>query len=112
MPIEDFNGRTFVAYLDISGFKKKMENRDEALGILNAFYSTGYRVLSRQNYNCRIEGIFVSDCGVLFVREGSDEVRQIEVLLRVIREINREMLNKDIMLTTSIAYGDFTTKTV
>jgi hypothetical protein len=50
--------------------------------------------------------LFVSDCGILFAR-GDNPIRQIKVILSIIREINKEMLKENVMLTTSIAYGEF-----
>lgn len=106
MPIEDFEGMTFVAFIDIAGFKKMMRRRNRALKVLDMFYNTGYSILREQNYNRKVEGIFISDCGILFVR-GNDAISQIEAVLDAVREINKEMLKENIMLTTSIAYGKF-----
>ncbi len=36
MPLTDYNGTTFVAFVDISGFKKM--NRDKAYQALDDFY--------------------------------------------------------------------------
>lgn len=68
MPIHDFHGETFVAFIDISGFKELMKNDDDALKALSRLYQAGYNVLQERN---GVEGLFVFDCGILFVREGS-----------------------------------------
>ncbi len=109
MPISNFKGETFVAFLDISGFKQLMKNEKRAWKAIDKLYQYGYDVIrenNRQN-NIRVEGLFVSDSGILFVRDCLDKKECIKVLLKVIRELNRRMLNHDFMLTTSIAYGHF-----
>jgi hypothetical protein len=110
MPIEDFEGETFVAFIDISGFKNLMK-RAEAERALNNFYQYGYDILNannRQNGCIKVDGIFISDCGILFVRDNSNNLRDcLMTLLRLIRDINIRMLQHDYILTTSIAYGSF-----
>ncbi|AKB81141.1 hypothetical protein MSBR3_0563 [Methanosarcina barkeri 3] len=107
MPLDNFYGQTFVAFIDISGFKQLMKE-GRAEGALDIFYTAGYN-----NTNREIGGIFVSDCGILFW--GNDlssssipEKRHaLESLLSSIRNINHEMCHQDFILTTSIAYGYF-----
>ncbi|MCB0536559.1 MAG: hypothetical protein KDE33_03435 [Bacteroidetes bacterium] len=103
MPIQDFNGNTFVAFTDISGFKLLMKNDIDALKSIKHFYQTGYNVLQQKE---GIEGFFISDCGILFARNGTDNDK-LKRLLEAIELINKEMLARDYMLTTSIAYGNF-----
>ncbi len=57
-------------------------------------------------------GIFISDCGILFVPNESKDnndakLNSLRMILNAVREINCEMLKEDIILTTSIAYGNF-----
>ncbi len=106
MTVRDFSGKTFVAYVDISGFKEMMNNKKRALRALDHFYNSGYRILDMTEYGNSVCGIFVSDCCVLFAVDG-DEVDKLRMLLEVVRELNRAMLNKNIMLTTSLAFGEF-----
>jgi hypothetical protein len=108
MPLPDFpEADTFVAYTDISGFKELMR-RKSGWQALNVFYSSGYRALQETPM---VEGLFVSDCGVLFVRDNTTSViTRLESLLKVIKEINKDMRDNDFMLTTSIAYGPFAYK--
>ena len=103
MPIQDFNGNTFVAFTDISGFKLLMKNDSEALKAIKYFYQIGYNVLQETD---GVEGFFISDCGILFARNGNNEDK-LKKLLKAIELINQQMLNRDYMLTTSIAYGNF-----
>lgn len=108
MPIRDYMGDTFVAFLDISGFKKYMR-KGKAMAALECFYSAGYEILGDQNGN-QVDGIFISDCGVLFVR--NDQVNlspedNLHHLLTIIKRINERMISNRFMVTTSIAYGNF-----
>ena len=103
MPIADYNGNTFVAFTDISGFKELMKKDIDALDAIRYFYQTGFNVL-RNSEN--VEGFFVSDCGILFSRNGNNE-EKLSALLKVIKRINQKMINRNYMLTTSIAFGHF-----
>jgi hypothetical protein len=104
VPLSNFDGETFVAYLDISGFKELMK-RKNAWKALDVFYSSGYNSLQ---LNPSVEGFFVSDCGVLFVRSNASLLDKFSTLLKVIREINLKMTTEGFMLKSSIAYGRFT----
>lgn len=109
MPLSNFDGYTFVAYLDISGFKKLIKQGDKAWEALDKLYQLGYDVL-RPNSNdiaLKVEGLFVSDCGILFVRGSYSNKEKLLSLLKIVEKINRGMLKDDFMLTTSIAYGHF-----
>ena len=65
MAISNFSGETFVAYLDISGFKELMKD-DRAVDAMDQFYQAGYEY---RNIFQNVEGFFISDCGILYVRE-------------------------------------------
>ena len=105
MPINDFDGNTFLGFLDISGLKELMKNEKRAWRALDRLYQCGYESLHKNKAG--VEGLFISDCGILFVRGCQDEVKCLKSLLVVVKDINREMLKDDLMLTTSIAYGNF-----
>lgn len=103
--MDSYEGNTFVAFLDISGFKELMK-KDSAWDALDTFYNLGYEVTNDSNH---IEGIFVSDSGILFCRNQSviDKYNSLREMLSCVKRINQEMAGKDFMLTTSIAYGHF-----
>ncbi|MDD4899255.1 MAG: hypothetical protein PHT31_06370 [Candidatus Omnitrophica bacterium] len=108
MPITNFEGNTFVAFLDISGFKEMVKHQEKAWLALDRFYQLGYNILRRQNDEFpRVDGLFISDCGILFAREGNSVQNQLSSLLSKIEKINKGMLEEDVMLTTSIAFGPF-----
>lgn len=106
MPIADFNGETFVAFLDISGFKEMMKgDGSQAVYALDRLNVAGYDVLK---HNRDIAGFFISDCGVLFVKnETMNKKEQLESMLKVVKDINKRLIKNDIMTTTSISYGHF-----
>jgi len=103
MLIADFSGNTFVAFTDISGFKELMKNDETALEAIKYFYQTGYNVL-RDTDN--VEGFFVSDCGILFSRNGDNQTKLLSIL-DAVKKINKRMIEKNYMLTTSITFGSF-----
>lgn len=107
MPIQNFDGNTFVAFVDISGFKSLMLDRVKAINALRQFYQTGFDLIQNQSANrMKVEGFFISDCAVLFVRNGLNNHNiALEKLLNVIERLNRKMLENDLMLTTSICFG-------
>lgn len=110
MSITNYNGDTFVAFMDISGFKTLMED-GKAKDTLNCFYNAGHKSLFNQTNNGNhVEGILISDCAVLFVRNyqgRSNQVNDLDSILKIIKEISQIMIKNEIMLTTSIAYGKF-----
>lgn len=112
MPIRNYSGKTFVAFLDICGFKELMRTKQRAWRALDKMYTAGYQVLRENNEQVHVEGLFISDCGILFLRREQQPDIFIESdlnqLLSKVRKINQIMLSDDFMLTTSIAYGQFT----
>jgi hypothetical protein len=108
MPLDPFDGTTFVAFMDISGFMKMMTEESRAVHALDCFYQAGYDALHLQNGQPRVDGLFISDCGVLFVRgAGQDSHAGLQTLLDVVEKINRAVLASEVMLTTSTAHGAF-----
>lgn len=87
-----------------------MKTLERALNALDRLYSSGYNQLRNQNLqnDTTIEGFFMSDCGILFVRKMNHNlVSGFSSLLDTIKQINCEMIREDFMLMTSIAYGQF-----
>lgn len=101
--LNKFSGQIFVAFIDICGFKAMM-SENKAFDALNKFYQIGYDELQACG---DINGIFISDCGILYVTRDTSKEKKLEILLRIVRSINLKMLEADYMLTTNIAYGDF-----
>ncbi len=115
MGIYNYEGKTYVAFVDISGFKHMMNDKERIAKVVYGFYQSGYKVLDkhRNGNEVEIQGIFVSDCGILFVNkdhkdndEGLDLNREsLNLLLEVVKDINFAMIKYNVMLTSSIAYG-------
>lgn len=101
--INNIDENTFVAFLDISGFKNLM-GENKAFKALTEFYKCGYSLIP--NNNNTVQGFFVSDSGILFARN-QDVRHSLISLLNLIRDINIEMLEKGYLLSCSIAYGHF-----
>jgi hypothetical protein len=110
MAFPDFHGDTFVAFCDISGFKNLMSrNSARAIHSLGKFYETAFRAVRRTSRENPIYGLVVSDCAILVAenRNGIGNRAALNSLLSCIKEINKGGLEHDLMLTTSIAYGEF-----
>jgi len=109
MPVDLFDGETFVAFADISGFRQLMQEEHRAAQALDHFYNAGYRILREQKGAGRnhVEGLFISDCAILFSTQTARRIEALSSLLAVIGDLNREMLDEDYMLMTSIAFGQF-----
>ena len=111
MPLENIDTDTFVAFVDISGFKKLMKRGKSAWKAMKYFYQNGYQLIEDQNTpNIRVEGIFVSDSAVLFIRNnynGGNRLQELQIILDYIKELNKKMIERDYLLTTSIAFGQF-----
>lgn len=118
MGIYNFEGETFLAFIDISGFKHLMKNKEKIAETVYKFYQCGYNTLNKHRYGpnrelARIQGIFVSDCGIIFVNEDHEDLNQnlevkresLNLLLGVIKELNAGMIENNTVLTSSIAYG-------
>lgn len=103
MPIKNFDDDCFVAFTDISGFKEMMKHDQQAVDAIGHLYTSGFNAL-RDNPN--INGLFVSDCGILFTRD-QPAVDQVKTMLEVLERLNRDLLMHQVMLTTSIAWGHF-----
>jgi hypothetical protein len=113
MPENEQN--TFVAYIDISGFKSYL---DQGLGriVLDDFYNSGSKVVRENNIRAsnsslknHIQGILISDCAILWITDPpnleNEWTKMLLNMLSVIRNYNIEMLRMNHLLTCSIAYG-------
>jgi hypothetical protein len=108
MPIGNFQGNTFVAFTDIAGFKSMMADGNRGASALDTLYRSGYSVIRDQPPDTpRVEGLFVSDCGILFVRDHAPAGSGLEALLTVVESLNRSCFEEAVSLTTAIAWGEF-----
>ena len=110
MTLEAYESKdTFLAFTDISGFKSLMK---EGRGpkALDIFFDGAFHRLKNDEHHY-FDGIFMSDCGILFARNDLHpeltNTEFLEKLLHIIKDLNSLMLRSGYMLTTSIAYGKF-----
>jgi hypothetical protein len=120
-PMPEYEGNTYVGYLDISGFKQMMsDNREKAEHVLDGFYSTIYDNIYDANSDDskldKFNAVVVSDCAVLFLSRqdsaGTNDVDKIEglsIILEIIRNMNRKFIDHcyPFMTTCPISYGYF-----
>jgi hypothetical protein len=118
MTIREYSGKTYVAFLDLSGFKEMMKRQEQAANALDRFYNTIYHVgrgFTRANISSRlleVNEIVVSDCAILFSRNGEGEQDKIDGLrsvLSFIQQVNRYLISstQSLMATCVVDYGNF-----
>ena len=97
-------GDTFVAFIDISGFKELMRI-NQAEQALNVFYNAGYSTMENIP---TLSGFFISDCGIIYNhRSDHANLTKLKDILKAIKQINLEMINNNYMTFSSVAYGEF-----
>jgi hypothetical protein len=115
MPLRDFDGNTFVAFCDIAGFRNMLsKDKNRAAKALDAFYNCGYQTLRDQRNGqggagapqVEVDGIFISDCGVLYALAGNAR-DQLKAICLVLAKIHKSAFEKTVQLASAIAYGDF-----
>jgi hypothetical protein len=116
MSVPSYEGKTYVAYLDISGFKQMMTNKEKVESVLNKFYTTLYNTVYEVNSDSsptKMNAVAVSDCAVLFLNKDEheivDQIEGLSKMLRFIRIVNRAFIDHafPFMTICSIAYGMF-----
>jgi hypothetical protein len=129
--VRDYHGNTFVAFLDVLGFRDTVKNDISlAAHILDKFYGTIYDTSlnltvrsadidrnSRGNTTILpgVNMIVASDCAVIFSRNtesGENLSNDLECVLKFISEVNNRLIKSEpspsVLTTCSIAYGQFT----
>ena len=108
-----FYGDTFVAFLDICGFKQMMQNPRKAEEALDNFFRIVYEEVTTSD---RLNSIAVSDSAIIFARdniphndpEESGDLRdhnKLCSLLACVKKIACRMIQIDVAIKGSIAYG-------
>lgn len=112
--VDSFHGKTYVAYLDISGFAQMMEDLDAARDVLNNFYATIFDFCEYSvSTSPRISMIVASDCAVLFTRNQTrrDRFDGLLAMFNFVKHVNRQFIggnrSQPFMTTCSVAYGTF-----
>lgn len=110
--VESFDGETFVAFLDICGFKHMMRNTKRAEKALDNFFRTVYREVSRSE---ELNSIAVSDSAIIFAGDNAShanrdigdlrDFRRLGSILECVQRIAFRMIRLNIAIKGSIAYG-------
>lgn len=102
--MQNFDGKTFVAWVDLSGFKELMKQK-KAWEALNYFFNLGYDILSGFT---NLSSLFVSDSGIIYCHNSQQsEKERLLDLLSAIQKINLDLLSQNYLTKCSIAFGDF-----
>ncbi|MCE7737093.1 MAG: hypothetical protein GPJ54_19560 [Candidatus Heimdallarchaeota archaeon] len=120
MPIASYHGEeTYVAYLDISGFKKLMDSSyrngtNYAIEVLDLFYNTISTLIMKNDENpekSEISVLMFSDSAILYCRNSPNnlEVDGLIDLLLLLKDINSSLFKSkyNILTTSSLSFGDF-----
>ena len=119
MSIESFDENTFVAFLDICGFKDLMETPGKAEECLDQFFQSVYEEVERSHQRTqKVDCIAVSDCAVAFTRNNPSEsigqqtsfpveVQRLNSMLIFVKNVARKLVQSDFVIKGSIAYGPF-----
>ena len=102
--MKNYMGDTFVAFIDISGFKELMRI-NQAEQALNVFYNAGYSTMENIP---TLSGFFISDCGIIYNHTSNQtNLTKLKDMLKAIKLINLEMIDNNYMTFSSVAYGEF-----
>ena len=103
--IPNFEGKTWVAFTDLCGTKDMYKEKPEiAAKALHTFYNAVFNI-HQQSGN--ISTIVVSDCAIFWLNRGANQQDNLDTLLSSLKKLNREMIGKNYLLRTTIAYGHF-----
>ena len=113
MPLQHFDGQTWVAFSDLCGTKAMyLEDPDTASTALSRFYNTVYSLHDRCS---SISAFAVSDCAVSWVHSGGCRGNEAEVpaetlesLLQRLQCLHRKLIDAGHLVSSTVAYGHFT----
>jgi hypothetical protein len=117
MPLENFDGQTWVAYSDLCGTKAMYNiNRNMAGQALDKFYTTvnsiQERLLRVGQYGVSV--LVVSDCAIFWIHRNGEHNREVTIdpkslgiLLENLKQLHCDMIASEYMLRSTIAYGYF-----
>src|SRR3972149_4550434 len=107
MPISNFSGNTYVAFSDLNGFKEMMPNHQNAAKALDKLYNTVYKLKNKPEY-FRIQTLAISDCAISFINNSNtNNTSDLQSILQFLKGLHTEMLSADYLITSSVAYGQF-----
>lgn len=98
-----FYGKTYVVFSDLCGFKNLMKNRRRAYNALDCLFNSVFQI---QQNNSRMRALAVSDCVIAWVSENQTNA-PLNHVIEYASALHRKMLEKKYLMTTTIAWGDF-----
>jgi hypothetical protein len=129
--VEGYDGYTWVAFLDVSGFKREVgDDIALATGILDKFYQRMYDVCLKINRNNErmllpiMNVVAASDCAVIFSRppkrvrkhvptndNNSEKTKSLSSILNFVQRVNCLLIDAEprssVLTTCTFAYGFF-----
>jgi len=101
----EFDGETYVAYSDLSGFKRMQEaDRDRAAQALERLCQFTREILDNRKrlLKVNVTAIGISDCIISWASD-----RKLGSLISFLRQLHSQMIRRGYLICTTIAYGDF-----
>ncbi len=105
MPLQDFDGDTWVAFSDLCGTKEMLaKSRHKAANALGRFYQTVYDLHDvTQGISC----LAVSDCAIFWLHGEAAAAYALDSLLNVLKDLHQRMAQAKYLVSTSVAWGAF-----
>jgi len=117
LSIRSFDENTFVAFLDICGFRDLVSTPGRAEKCLDKFYQSVYEEVKQSHQRTqKIDCIAVSDCAVAFSRNNPTpelqtsnpvDVQRLKSMLIFVKNVARKIIQNNFVIKGSIAYGRF-----
>jgi len=103
--VDPYEGKAFVAYIDLHAFKFLMSRKEGAWSELEKFYETGSYWLYK-SAQIKLPALFFSDSAVIWVdyKQGLEGFKEFLVTLQL---ICWSLVNNNLLPVCSIAFGDF-----
>jgi hypothetical protein len=122
--VQSFEGNTWVAFIDISGFKQMMKNVKQAELALEKFYKNIFAEVFRINKTFpfdmhstgrpSVNSVVVSDSAIFFIDNqglAEDKIRDLHIMLELVKSVNLSLIDSvqkpQIMTTCAMDYGPF-----
>ena len=100
-----FDGNTYVAFSDLSGFKIMLEDVRRAAEALDSLYTITYELFGNDRV---VKGVAFSDCVVSWIDRGNGQGNAVHLnrLLCHLKALHRRMLRKGYLITSTVAWGE------
>lgn len=105
MSLNNFSGETYVAFSDLNGFKEMTRNHGKAARVLDKLYKTVYELKTKPKYSS-LQSLAISDCAISFISNTNSKA-ELPLILSFLKELHTEIINAGYLITSSVAYGQF-----